>query len=72
MTAKKLFLASYLQPGARPLLFQASFAKQVLCKQVLANKSWPNKSWPNKALAKKALAKQKGRRKSRRPCFTEA
>jgi hypothetical protein len=36
MTAKKLFLASYLQPGARRLLFQASFAKQVLCKQVLA------------------------------------
>jgi hypothetical protein len=56
MTAKKLFLASYLQPGARRLLFQASFAKQVLCKQVLA---------------KQALAKQKGRRKSRRPCFTE-
>jgi hypothetical protein len=43
MTAKKLFLASYLQPGARRLLFQASFAKQVLCKQVLANKPWPNK-----------------------------
>jgi hypothetical protein len=61
MTAKKLFLASYLQPGARRLLFQASFAKQVLCKQVLAKQ----------ALAKKALAKQKGRRKSRRPCFTE-
>jgi hypothetical protein len=62
MTAKKLFLASYLQPGARPLLFQAGFAKQVLCKQALAKQ----------ALVKKALAKQKGRRKSRRPCFTEA
>jgi hypothetical protein len=62
MTAKKLFLASYLQPGARRLLFQASFAKQVLCKQVLANKPWPNKPWPNK----KAGGNPAGL------CFTEA
>jgi hypothetical protein len=67
MTAKKLFLASYLQPGARRLLFQASFAKQVLCKQVLANKAWPNKPWSKKPWPnKKAGGNPAGL------CFTEA
>jgi hypothetical protein len=54
----KLCKASFVQTG----LGQTSpLAKPSPGQQALAKK----------ALAKKALAKQKGRRKSRRPCFTE-